>query len=335
MKQRSTSIVYLRALAAILIFACHVAFIAGAFEASMWLNVGVPMFFIISAYLLSQKNAISHNALSFYRRRIGSIFPSYWIYLACVIVVLFTIGREPDIKSVISFGFGMFGLTGGVLLGQGHLWFITVLLFCYFITPLLHAICSYDNCRIPILLGFGVVQLVVFFIVGYPSYGIHIGTYIFVYAFYFRKKGKVSKPQMICWIFVAAFFSVVRIFYDRIFMNASHQIYYFYDSFFQPLARFTLAMALFSVFVYFSEDIKAFGDRNPRTHAIVSKFSGISYEFYLTHQFILLAFWEFVPIFHTGRGLVIWIIVSFIATIANTFALVFIKNKLIKHKSTN
>lgn len=191
MKKRSTSVTYLRCFAAVLIFACHVTFIAGAFELSMWLNVGVPVFFIISAYLFSQKSDISHNTMSFYRRRISSIFPSYWIYLLCIIAVLYTIGRGPDFRSIVSFGFGLFGLTGGVVLGMGHLWFITVLMICYLITPLLHIICSRFKAWLPIIIVFFVLQFAAFFIVGFPSYGIHVGSYIYVYAFYLEIKARL------------------------------------------------------------------------------------------------------------------------------------------------
>lgn len=132
---------------------------------------------------------------------------------------------------------------------------------------------------------------------------------------------------MMYWIIATGFFSALRFFFDGYFMSRPYEIYYYYDSLFQPVARFALAMALFTVFVYFSTHIESFAQRNPLAHKTISSFSDVSYEFYLTHQFILLAFYEFIPYFHTGLGLVVWIAVSFIITVANTLLLVFIKHK--------
>ena len=338
LKQRSIPIAYLRGLAALLIFACHVAFIAGAFELSMWLNVGVPLFFIISAYLLALKPNISKEPLTFYRRRVQSIFPSYWIYLFCAVILLLIIGRGPDLYSIASFGTGMFGFAEGVILGMGHLWFITVLILCYLITPAIHKLCSSTRgdkfmFLLAILL---VAQFLLFFFVDRPSYGIHIGTYIGVYCFYNKVQGVVTSKQIIIWTLLAIATSVVRFALDTVISVGDPKVYYYYDGLFQPFARFSCAMLLFTVFIYFSHKIENFSVANPRKHTVITRFSDISYEFYLTHQFILLAIWEFVPVLHNGIGLVIWILVSFIATIVNTIVLIRIKslitNKLI-HKS--
>lgn len=336
-KQRSIPILYLRGLAALFIFACHVAFISGAFELSMWLNAGVPMFFIISAYLLALKPNISQEPLTFYRRRGQSIFPSYWIYLICAAVLLFIIGKGPNLYSIASFGTGMFGFAGGVILGMGHLWFITVLIVCYLITPALHKLCV-STCGVKFMILSAIIlvaQFLLFFFVGRPSYGMHIGTYIGVYCFYNKVQGEVTPKQIIIWALIAIATSVVRFALDADIRAGDPKLYY-YDGLFLSFARFSCAMLLFTVFIYFSHRIEYFSVANPRKHKVISRFSDISYEFYLTHQFILLAIWEFVPELHSGIGLVIWILVSFIATIFNTIALIRIKslitNKLI-HKS--
>lgn len=324
MQDRLISITYLRAFSALLIFCCHVAFIAGAFETSMWLNSGVPMFFIISAYLMSLKEDISSSRKSFYRRRLHSIFPAYWIYLASVVFVLFVIGRAPDIMSIATFGLGLSGLTDGNILGLGHLWFITVLLICYLLTPLLHHICHVysKRYRIVALSVLCVAQFTLFILLKHPSYGIHVGSYIFVYCFY-RLNGKdVSRMQTFVWACMALLFVAARIGLDGL---ASR--YYYYDALFQPVARFVIAMALFAIFVYNSRWIESRASMTPCVHAAVSKFSDISYEVYLTHQFILLAFWEFIPVFHHGAGLFFWIVISLLATVANSFLLAYCKRK--------
>lgn len=183
-KVRILSITHARASAALLIFCCHLAFIAGAFEVSMWLNTGVPLFFIISAYLLSLKDISSHK--DFYQRRFKSIFPSYWIYLAVVVLCLFVVGRAPDIKSIVCYSLGLSGFTDTCVLGLGHLWFISVLILCYLVTPLLHWIIKNrkGTSRYAPIACLIVLFSVVFFAVGYPAYSIHFISYVFIYTFF-------------------------------------------------------------------------------------------------------------------------------------------------------
>lgn len=326
MSNRLTSISYLRSFSAILIFACHVAFIAGAFESAMWFNVGVPLFFIISAYLLALKSHISTNLTHFYKRRLISIFPSYLIYIASVVIVLFVIGKAPDIKSIICYGLGLSGLTDTNILGLGHLWFITVLLICYLITPFLDWIID-KRFFIPAISAFLILQFLTFFIIHYPAYGIHVASYVLVYCFYHKKPNKnITKTQVKIWFTSAAILSLMRLLFDRHFMEGDYEAYYYYDALFQPIARFALAMCIFTFFIYQSKRIEQWSLNHLKGHKVINAFSESSYEVYLTHQFILLAFWEFFPFLHNGIGLVIWVILSFVATIANTLILIRLKS---------
>jgi len=339
MARRLTAITYIRGFSALLIFFCHVAFISDAFELSMWLNTGVPIFFIISAYLLSLKPNVSCDTCRFYKRRLSSIFPSYWIYLISIISALSILGQAPDIKSIICYSLGLSGLTTDVcVLGLGHLWFISVLLICYFLTPLLHYICtnySMGGGKGKMLIcSIIIFQMIVFLICGYPSYAIHVGSFVFVYCLFKQTRGNIRKGQQTIWIYVAIILSAVRLIFDPVMMKMDYSIYYYYDALFQPLVRFCLAMALFTTFISGSEYIEKWAKSYHKVDAVITRFSKISYEVYLTHQFILLAFWEFFPPLHNGIGFIAWIIVSFAATILNSMIVAYakdlIQNRLIK-----
>lgn len=173
-----------------------------------------------------------------------------------------------------------------------------------------------------------------FFICGYPSYGIHVGSFIFVYCLFKQTGGNIRKNQLTIWIYAAIILSAVRLIFDPVFMNMDYSIYYYYDALFQPLARFCLAMAIFTTFISGSEYIEKWAKSYYKVDAVITQFSKISYEVYLTHQFILLAFWEFFPSLHDGIGFIAWIIVSFAATILNSMIVVYakdlIQNKLIQ-----
>jgi peptidoglycan/LPS O-acetylase OafA/YrhL len=293
---------------------------------SMWLNVGVPIFFIISAYLLSFKTEQSIQFKPFYLQRIKSIFPSYWIYLIFIIVLLFFVGQGPNIKSIVCFGLGLFGLTDSCVLGLGHFWFITVLLICYLITPILYRICRLKVVTSYIYIVSLIVALfIIFFVWGYPSYGIHIGTYVLVYCFYHKCHGIVTRRQVIYCAVAAIVLTCIRLLIDDVMANKEYIIYYYYDALFQPLARFGLGLSIFTLFMYYNDKVEVWSKSFPSCHKLINRFSNISYEFYLTHQFILLSIWKFIPAVHNGVGYMLWILISFIATIVNAICVAYVK----------
>ena len=188
---------------------------------------------------------------------------------------------------------------------------------------------------VPIVSFFLAAQFLIFFFADYPSYGIHIASYVLVYCFY-RKNSqnkateKISKHQVYIWLILALVLSLMRLLLDRHFMDGDDETYYYYDALFQPIARFALAMCIFTFFVFQSEGIEKWARKYTKGNVIISRFSDLSYEVYLTHQFILLAFWEFFPFLHCGVGLTLWVIISFVATIANTLILAWGKSLIIK-----
>ena len=334
-KKQSKPIVYARGLSAFAIFACHIAFIAGAFELSMWLNFGVPVFFIISAYLLSLKPNLSKNYYSFYKRRISSIYPKYLIYIFAVSCALLIVKREPDINSILCYSLGLSGFTNSCILGLGHLWFISVLLVCYLITPLLYRICKITskNTFLIYLIALLIILFVVTFFADYPSYAIHIGSFICVYCFYNRHSGIVTKKQIFWYSLVAIILAIIRLLLDSHIKNGDYTTYYYYDAYFQPISRLFLALSLFAVFIYNSEKIVGWSERHEHLDKALTGFSSISYEVYLTHQFILLALWEFIPSLYFGVGLIVWSIVSFVLTILNSLVLLYLYNKFTQVKN--
>ncbi len=91
----------LRAIAALVVFVHHLGFFTGAtFNSRLGalfarLDVGVPIFFAISGFLLFRPQAaalLDDSALPergrFWRKRVFRIFPAYWVILTVVFVVL-------------------------------------------------------------------------------------------------------------------------------------------------------------------------------------------------------------------------------------------------------
>ena len=326
------SITYLRAIAVCLIFICHICYISHHFPLSMWFNTGVPLFFIISAYLMSMKSFDMERSVShFYKKRAMSILVPYEIYLLFIIVITSVAGRGPSMKGVIMYITALSGFTNGGVLGMGHLWFITVLFICYSITPLLYIVYSMESPRKKYIILLGLIcQFLFFLLCGFPAYGIHVGSYCLVYLFFLNNQRRITFKVLTAWGITAIFLSIIRLFLDSPIMAGDYTIYYYYDALFQPIARFSIAMTMFCSFICCDASFVKWGNKHTKIDSVIKWFSGISYEFYLTHQFIMLAIWEFFPQVHDNIGLLVWITSSFILTLVNAELLNLVCTRVIK-----
>lgn len=328
---RIVFITYLRAFAAMLIFNCHLLFIANKYALSMWLNVGVPVFFIISAFLMAGREYNNNeDVLLFYKKRFYSIYIPYEIYLLCVIAVLAVLRKLPQIKAILLYALGAAAFSDVHVLGLGHLWYISIILICYLITPIIYKINTIDKGK-SILLLLTVAQFIVFIILDYPSYGVHIGSYVLLFSFFQRHQRIISRKQLKDWGLAAIAFSLFRILFDDIFAAMNPNIYYYYDSVFQSIARLALAMGIFAVFAYFSNYLEEWHSKHTFWGTkIIGAFSGFSFEFYLVHQFIELSVWEYLPVMKFGIAAcaILFAGISFILSILNAIILKYIEKKV-------
>ncbi len=140
----------MRALAALAILAYHGALFTGALDgtgSAFWyvqLNVGVPLFFAISGFLLYRPwvaarlaGAASPGVRVYALRRVLRIVPAYWVALALIAVVL---GRD-DVFSwpgaLVHFGFLQAYDPGRFTGGIGQAWTLTVEVAFYAALPLI------------------------------------------------------------------------------------------------------------------------------------------------------------------------------------------------------
>ena len=139
-----------RAIAALLIFAYHAAFVLGGLGpdgAGPWLahlNVGVPLFFAISGFLLYRPFVAARAAgrerpslRAYARRRVLRILPAYWVALTVVAVAL---DREEVFggwRGALTFygflqAYDASTITGGI----GQAWTLSVEVAFYAVLPL-------------------------------------------------------------------------------------------------------------------------------------------------------------------------------------------------------
>lgn len=131
-------ITWLRASSAILILLCHYCARCEyplISVLSMVFNIGVQLFFIMSGFLVGYKG-ITKPYSKWYRKRLNRIFIPFWMFLFVLAIV-----HAANNISLLSVDwlFLVFGLQGTVVnvWGAEQTWFISVLLLCYLLSPLI------------------------------------------------------------------------------------------------------------------------------------------------------------------------------------------------------
>lgn len=132
----SCCITTLRSLAMAMIVSCHIVLSYGSCYYAV-LNVGVQIFYVISAFLYAQKDI--ENPLSWLKKRFSKLYPPLFLFLICVFPILFAVHPELFSFKKLLFYF----LDCQYFLGKeqykelDHLWFMTTIFICYGVTPLL------------------------------------------------------------------------------------------------------------------------------------------------------------------------------------------------------
>lgn len=132
----SCCITTLRSLAMVMIVSCHIVLSYGSKYYAI-LNIGVQIFFMISAFLYAQKDI--DNPKTWFKKRFSKLYPPLFLFLICVFPILFAVHPELFSFKKLLFYF----MDCQYFLGKeqykelDHLWFMTTIFICYGVTPLL------------------------------------------------------------------------------------------------------------------------------------------------------------------------------------------------------
>lgn len=132
------SVCYLRCFSMFLIVLCHLAQKSSNVYiqmSSQFLNVGVSIFFIISGYLFGLRK-IEIEYKKWYLKRIIRILPSFYLFLIILFCIYLILKKDIRLTSWIIYLFDLQAFLGYVR-GAEHLWFLSIIAICYFITPIL------------------------------------------------------------------------------------------------------------------------------------------------------------------------------------------------------
>jgi peptidoglycan/LPS O-acetylase OafA/YrhL len=131
----SVSIRYLRAVATILIVACHYLQTMDN-RYSYVFNIGVQIFFVISGYLYGHQDTFKGD---WFYKRWRKLYIPYILYVGIIVLLLLIFHvQEVRLVSILKLVFICQGFFSPGIKGVGQLWFITAIFACYCITPLLH-----------------------------------------------------------------------------------------------------------------------------------------------------------------------------------------------------
>ncbi len=127
---------FCRFIAMIFVFSCHILQFFNN-DLCWWLNVGVQLFLVISGYLYSFKTI--ENINSFYKKNFMKILIPYLIFILFALFFFYYFKGVSMIVCIRTLFFKQ------KIAGLGHLWFIPLILFCYFITPFLRNMLEREN----------------------------------------------------------------------------------------------------------------------------------------------------------------------------------------------
>lgn len=143
---RDWSISLIRLISLIMIISCHI--LQGLdLELAFWVNIGVQIFFFISGYLYGWKRRENLNIREWYKKQYVKLVRPLALLVIIMVIIDTTIFKiEYGITIIIA---NMIGLGGfyGTLKATSHTWFVSYILVCYLITPLLNKI-KFEKMRI-------------------------------------------------------------------------------------------------------------------------------------------------------------------------------------------
>ena len=144
---RSVSIMLLHIIGMVMIILCHISQAEGKGALGEIFICGVPLFLFVSGYLTGKREV--KKVGTWYVKKLQRIWIPYLIFVVVFYALLEITGAEN--VSFFQWIFCVFNLQGfnytfwkfqlyGAVVGAGHLWFLTTLMFAYLLVPVMQEI---------------------------------------------------------------------------------------------------------------------------------------------------------------------------------------------------
>jgi peptidoglycan/LPS O-acetylase OafA/YrhL len=288
--KKNNSIQIARIVAMIFIVLCHIVkyytFIPGSQWLNVVLNVGVYMFLIISGYLYGQKNV--DNFRIWIGKRIQRIYIPVLVTVFPVLIVYYFKNIKFSVITGVSY---LFNLQGLLFLNWsffskfikeieslGHLWFTTIIMFCYLFVPLLQRIKSKKIKSNNVLYSLILMCIISCFLSAFANFS--IGYFVtFIFGYYFGSYNIIENISKIKYIILTAItmvFQVERLLFMRFFDGTK------YYSSFTGLSHMILGIWLVLSIFAFNRLMPVFFEKLCRLK-VINHFDKMSYYIYIAH----------------------------------------------------
>lgn len=292
-KEQSFSISLIRSLAILAIVSSHI--LQGYNNLlAWWLDVGVQVFLIMSGFIFGSKSM--PNVRKWYVKRFKRVFKPYYIYLI-IVIPIYLIFRMDAIsyKRILIYVFDLQGAFGAIS-GLNHLWYITLIVFCYFITPLMYkyniakSVTSEIKFYSLMLVQFLIIQIIIL-----NSFAPWIVIYMF--GFYISGRYNYKFPSKIKYlIFAITILALpVKIYFQYFYIydldSTVYKILQLGFTWYQVFLGCTIFILLFDLF----SKTKRLRSKKYLTK-IVHVIDDYSYEIYITHHIFILGTFSILKI---------------------------------------
>lgn len=283
---RDIAITLLHVIGMIMIFLCHSMQAEKIYFLSEIFISGVPLFLFLSGFLAGKREI--DNVGKWWLGKLKRVLIPFWIF----IVLMYGVYEITGLTEVSPFQwiFTLCNFQGlnytywrfncfGAVSGCGHLWFITSLMFCYLLTPLMQKfkkIVLKVWQKVLLIIAVLVIQLILMYL-GFQF------SYIITFFFGYFVSGKKVRSDFLWFGFVTVLTvstGVTRLILKRVIDGSD-----FYDRYFALISSALIAAWIFYA-VYFIKDKmpKLFCVFDCKVLAFTEK---ASYYFYLTHYMFL------------------------------------------------
>lgn len=279
MKQNN-SIILLRVFAMILILACHIVQEHSSEYIKMtaqFLNVGVSIFILISGYLYGMKKISGNYGAWIFKRAKRILIPLY-IFMAYLLVVYLIKGSNIKIFNWIIYVLNLQGFQIYIH-GAEHLWYLTIIMICYLITPILDMNKEKLNNKniiilMPVLI-FIQVMITYFLDTQMGIYYIYILIYIISYIIGNEREVTISNKKLFL-AFIIGLVSIITRLIGKFLLDDTIT----YNVIIVGYTQGIIAFSIFYIFIFLGNKIKA---KN-----FIQYIDSISFEIYLCHYMYMV-----------------------------------------------
>lgn len=326
------SITFLRIFAMILILLCHIVQEYDNLYIQMTaqiFNVGVTVFIVISGYLYGNKEINEKYILWLIKRAKRILIPLY-VFMFYLLIVNLIKHNNIQITNWLAYMFNIQGLQLYVH-GAEHLWYLTIIMVCYLITPILNKYRKYIVSKniaiiIPIFI---LLQIGISYFVDAQIgiYLIYIYVYILAYVIGVKWNKVISKKILFVMIITGGSSLVLRFLSRLIFDDTI-----LYNVMIVGYSQAIVAFSIFYIFIYLGRKFKS--------NKFINYIDSISFDIYLVHYMYMVGPLRTMGatsnfIFNTIITLVISFITAILLNITCKFIYSILDLKIINRKQNN